>query len=192
MKAMTSITTPRIGLARKADPLSIIIRTDAVDMLCTAGRFDEAIAEAHEALELDPNFRITRFFLGVAYIGKKMYPEALMEYQRGLAIDGHDEWSRAGLGRVYALMHDRANAQKIVRQLLQDSRGRNDLAIGLAGIYAALDEKDQTLAWLDKAYQNREGGLMFLNTPLAFDTVRSDPRFTKLVRKMGLSRANGQ
>jgi len=181
-----------IELARKEDPLSIIIRTDAVDMLCAAGRFDEAIAQAHEALELDPNFRISRYFLGVAYIGKKMYPEALIEYQRGLAIDGHDEWSRVGLGRVYALLHDRANAEKIVQQLLQDSRGRSDLALELAGIYAALDEKDQAFAWLDKAYQNREGGLMFLNTPLAFDTVRSDPRFTKLVRKMGLSRANGQ
>jgi|HubBroStandDraft_1064217.scaffolds.fasta_scaffold32696_1 TolB-like protein/DNA-binding winged helix-turn-helix (wHTH) protein/Tfp pilus assembly protein PilF len=181
-----------IELARKADPLSIIIRTDAVDMLCAAGRFDEAIAQAHEALELDPNFLITRYFLGVAYVGKKMYPEALIEYQKGVAIDGSDEWSRAGLGHVYALLHDRANAEKIVQQLLQDSRGRSDLALELAAIYAALDEKDQAFAWLDKAYQNREGGLMFLNTPLSFDGLRSDPRFTNLIRKMGLPRANGQ
>jgi TolB-like protein/DNA-binding winged helix-turn-helix (wHTH) protein/Tfp pilus assembly protein PilF len=181
-----------IALARKADPLSIIIRADTVELLCAAGRFDEAIAQAHEALELDPNFGISRYFLGVAYIGKKMYPEALAEYQKGVAIDGNDEWSRVGLGRVYAVRHDRANAEKIVRQLLQDSRGRGELALELAFLYAALDEKDQAFAWLDKAYQNREGGLMFLNTPLYFDAVRFDPRFTKLLRKIGVPRANGQ
>jgi TolB-like protein/DNA-binding winged helix-turn-helix (wHTH) protein/Tfp pilus assembly protein PilF len=181
-----------IELARKADPLSIIIRSDAVEMLCTAGRFDEAIAQAHEALEFDPNFRISRYFLGVAYIGKKMYPDALAEYQKGVAIDGNDEWSRVGLGRVYALLHDRRNAEKIVQQLLQDSRRRGELALELAFIYAALGEKDRAFAWLDKAYQNREGGLMFLNTPPYFDAVRSDPRFTNLVRKMGLPPADGQ
>jgi tetratricopeptide (TPR) repeat protein len=121
-----------------------------------------------------------------------MYPEALAEYQKGVAIDGNDEWSRVGLGRVYAVRHDRANAEKIVRQLLQDSRGRGELALELAFLYAALDEKDQAFAWLDKAYQNREGGLMFLNTPLYFDAVRFDPRFTKLLRKIGVPRANGQ
>jgi TolB-like protein/DNA-binding winged helix-turn-helix (wHTH) protein/Tfp pilus assembly protein PilF len=175
-----------IGLARKADPLSIIIRTDDVDLLCAAGRYDEAIAQAREALELDPNFRLTHYFLGVAFIAKQMYPQALAEYQNSVALDGTDEWSRMGLGRVYALTHDRANAEKIVQQLLQNSRERSDMAMGIAFIYAALNEKNLALAWLDKAYQNREGGLLFLKAPLYFDAIRSDPRFGELVRKVGL------
>jgi TolB-like protein/DNA-binding winged helix-turn-helix (wHTH) protein/Tfp pilus assembly protein PilF len=175
-----------IGLARKADPLSIIIRTDDVDLLCAAGRYDEAIAQAHEALELDPNFRLTHYFLGVAFIAKQMYPQALAEYQNNVAMDSNDEWSRVGLGRVYALTHDRANAEKILQQLLQDSRERSDMAMEIAFIYAELNEKNLALAWLDKAYQNREGGLLFLKAPLYFDAIRSDPRFGELVRKVGL------
>ncbi len=173
-------------LARKADPLSIIIRTDAVDLLCAAGRFDDAIEKAREAKDLDPDFQLTHYFLGEAYIAKKMYPEALAEYQKGLAIDSTDEWQLVGLGRVYALTHDHANAEKIVRQLLKDSREQSDMAMEIALVYSAMDEKEQAFRWLDKACENREGGLIFLNAPLYFEEIRSDPRFAELVRKVGL------
>jgi len=175
-----------IGLARAADPLSIIIRTDGVELLCAVGRYDEAIAQAHEALELDPNFRIAHYFLGVAYIGKQMYPEALAEYRNGVALDDKDDWSRAGLGRVYALTHDRENAEKVLHRLLQDSVEQGDLAMEVAFIYSALGERQQTFVWLEKAYQDREGGLMFMNTTLYFDAVRDDPRFEELARKIGV------
>jgi TolB-like protein/DNA-binding winged helix-turn-helix (wHTH) protein/Tfp pilus assembly protein PilF len=69
--------------ARKADPLSIIIRSDTVDLLECAGRFDEAIEKAREAMDLDPDFRLTHFFLGTAYIGKQMYGEAIAEFKKG-------------------------------------------------------------------------------------------------------------
>jgi TolB-like protein/DNA-binding winged helix-turn-helix (wHTH) protein/Tfp pilus assembly protein PilF len=177
-------------LARKADPLSIIIRTDAVDLLCAAGRFDEAIQKAHEAMDLDPDFRLAHFFLGLAYSGKQMYPEALAEYQKGVAMDSKDEWALSGLGWVYALMNDRTNAEKIIRRLRQNARERPDLALEIAIIYSALDEKDEAFAWLEKAYQNRDGGLMLVNTYWYFEQIRSDPRYAQFVRKIGLPEEN--
>ena len=173
-------------LARKADPLSIIIRTDAADLLCGAGRFDEAIQKAQEATDLDANFRLAHYFLGLAYAGKQMYPEALAEYQKGVAMDSKDEWSLSGQGWVYALMHDRTKAEKIIRRLKQDARERPDLALGIANVYAALEEKDEAFAWLEKAYRNREGGLILLNSYPHYAQIRSDPRFAELVRKIGL------
>jgi TolB-like protein/DNA-binding winged helix-turn-helix (wHTH) protein/Tfp pilus assembly protein PilF len=173
-------------LARKADPLSIIIRTDAADLLCAAGRFDEAIQKAKEAMDLDPDFRLGHYFLGLAYAGKEMYPEALAEYQKGVAMDSKDEWSLSGLGWVYALMHNRMKAEEIIRRLRQDARERPDLALEIASIYSALGEKDEAFAWLDKAYQNRDGGLMFVNSYWNFRQIRSDPRFAELVKKIGL------
>jgi len=175
-----------IELARKADPLSIIIRTDAVDLLCAAGRFDEAIQKAHEAMDLDPDFRLAHYFLGLAYSGKQMYPEALAEYQKGVATDSKDEWALSGLGWVYALMHDRTNAEKIIRRLRQDARERPDLALEIAIIYSALEEKDEAFTWLERAYQNRDGGLMFLNSYWYFEQIRSDPRYAQFARKIGL------
>ena len=173
-------------LARKADPLSIIIRTDAADLLCAAGRFDEAIRKVQEAMDLDPDFRLAHYFLALAYSGKQMYPEALAEYQKSVALDSKDEWSLSGLGWVYALMHDRMNAKKIIRRLKQDARERPDLALEIAIIYSALEEKDEAFAWLERAYQNRDGGLMFVNSYWYFGRIRSDPRFAPFVRRIGL------
>jgi len=173
-------------LARKADPLSIIIRTDAADLLCAAGRFDEAIQKAKEAMDLDPDFRLGHYFLGLAYSGKQMYPEALEEYQKGVAADSKDEWSLSGLGWVYALMHDRMKAEEIIRRLGQDARERPDLALEIAIIYSALGEKNEAFAWLEKAYQNRDGGLMLVNSYWYFGQIRSDPRYAELVKKIGL------
>jgi len=173
-------------LARKADPLSIIIRTDAADLLCAAGRFDEAIQKAKEAMDLDPDFRLGHYFLGLAYSGKQMYPEALAEYQKGVATDSKDEWALSGLGWVYALMHNRMKAEEIIRRLRQDARERPDLALEIAIIYSALGEKNEAFAWLEKAYQNRDGGLMLVNSYWYFGQVRSDPRFAELVKKIGL------
>jgi TolB-like protein/DNA-binding winged helix-turn-helix (wHTH) protein/tetratricopeptide (TPR) repeat protein len=173
-------------LARKADPLSIIIRTDAADLLCAAGRFDEAIQKAREAMDLDPDFRLGHYFLGLAYSGKQMYPEALAEYQAGITLDSKDEWSLSGLGWVYALMQDRMKAEEIIRRLRQDARERPDLALEIAIIYSALGEKNEAFAWLEKAYQDRDGGLMLVNSYWYFAAIRSDPRFAQFVRKIGL------
>jgi len=174
-------------LARKADPLSIIIRTDAVDLLCAAGRFDEAIEKAHEAMDLEPNFPLAHYSLGDAYLGKGMYPQALAEYQKVLATDGNDGWARIGLGRAYAAAHERVNAEKVVREMLQDAKERSDAALEIATIYASLGERDKAYAWLDEAYKNREGGLLFLNRAMNFQAIRPDPRFDTLVRKIGLA-----
>jgi tetratricopeptide (TPR) repeat protein len=173
-------------LARKADPLSIIIRTDAADLLCAAGRFDEAIQKAKEAMDLDADFRLGHYFLGLAYSGKQMYPEALAEYQKGVAADSKDEWALSGLGWVYALMHDRMKAEEIIRRLRLDARERPDLALEIAIIYSALEEKNKAFEWLEKAYQNRDGGLMLVNSYWYFGQIRSDPRYAEFVRKIGL------
>ena len=173
-------------LARKADPLSIIIRTDAADLLCAAGRFDEAIQKAREAMDLDPDFRLGHYFLGLAYAGKQMYPEALAEYQKGVALDSKDEWSLSGMGWVYALMHDRRKAEEIIRRLRQDARERPDLALEIAIIYSALGEKNEAFDWLENAYQNRDGGLMLVNSYWYFEQIRSDPRYAEFVKKIGL------
>ena len=173
-------------LARKADPLSIIIRTDAADLLCAAGRFDEAIQKAREAMDLDPDFRLGHYFLGLAYSGKQMYPEALAEYEKGVATDSKDEWALSGLGWVYALMHNRMKAEGVIRRLRQDARERPDLALEIAIIYSALGEKNEAFDWLEKAYQNRDGGLMLVSSYWYFAEIRSDPRYAEFVKKMGL------
>lgn len=95
-------------------------------------------------------------------------------------------WCLTGLGRAYADLAQRANAERIVEQLLRDSRERSDLAIEIALINAELEEKEQALAWLEKAYQLRDGGMILLNVHPAFRRLHHDPRFADLARRVGL------
>jgi hypothetical protein len=84
------------------------------------------------------------------------------------------------------LAADRVAAATILKQLFQDSRQRGDLSLEIAYIYCDLDDKDQAFARLEKAYWDREGGLIFLNSFLYFEPIRSDPRFADLGRRVGL------
>jgi tetratricopeptide (TPR) repeat protein len=107
--------------------------------------------------------------------------------KKGIELNKNDEWSRSGLGRASALSGDRASAENVLKRLLEDSRQRGDLALEIAYIYCDLGERDQTFAWLEKAFQNREGGLLLLKSPLYFQPIRSDRRFTDLVQRVGLT-----
>jgi tetratricopeptide (TPR) repeat protein len=180
-----------INWAQRADPLSIIIKTDDAELLELAGRFDEAIQELREAQDWDPGFRLARYFLGEAYLGQQMYSEALAEYQKALALDPGDVWGLSGLGRTYGRLGQRANAEKVIQRLVRDSRERGDLAIQIAFIYSDLGDKDRAFAGLEQAYQARDGALILLNVLPYLKPLRQDPRFADLIRRVGLSPSSG-
>ena len=81
---------------------------------------------------------------------------------------------------------NRAEAQKIIAELQQLAKSRYVPSYQIATIYAGLREKDQAFTWLEKAYEERSDGLVNLKAEQRFDSLRSDPRFTDLVRRVGL------
>jgi len=93
-----------LSLAEKADPLSIIIKSDTSDLLTCAGRYGEAAQAAKRALELDPNFALAHYALAEAYAGQQMDAQAIAEYQEMLARDNGSSWARTGIARAYARM----------------------------------------------------------------------------------------
>ena len=70
-------------------------------------------------------------------------------------------------------------------QLEELSKSRYVSPYDRATVYAGLGEKDQAIAWLEKAYQERSDGLVFLKVEPKFDGLRSDPRFADLLRRVG-------
>jgi predicted Zn-dependent protease len=81
----------------------------------------------------------------------------------------------------------RAEAQKIIDQLKELSAHSYVAPYNLAAIYAGLGDKDQAFAWLDRAYADRSGFLAFyFRTDAHMDSLRSDPRFAELMRRVGL------
>jgi len=172
--------------AQQADPLSMIIKTDTVQLLVYAQHCDEAIQQALRALEIDPAFLLAHIYLAEAYVGKQNYPTAIAELRKAVDISNGNTWALSDLARTYALASQRDKSQVILRDLLNGTNGRDDATIEVAKIYAALGDSDQAFAWLEKAYRNRAGGLILLNPVPDFQTLHHDPRFADLDRRIGL------
>jgi TolB-like protein/DNA-binding winged helix-turn-helix (wHTH) protein/Tfp pilus assembly protein PilF len=172
--------------AQEADPLSTIIKTDTAQLLVCAGRYDEALQQAQRALEIDPDFLLGHVYLGEAYTAKQDYQAAISEFQRVLATSKRDVWATSGIAWTYALAGQRRKSEAILRDMLHGAKNREDLALQLATVYAAQGEKDKAFAWLEKAYQRRDGGLILFNVVPEYQSLHLDLRFADLDRRIGL------
>jgi eukaryotic-like serine/threonine-protein kinase len=168
--------------AEELDPLSPIISTDVGVNLFYARRFDEAIAQFKHALTLDTNFYFMHSSLGIAYDAKGMYAEAISAFRKAIEL-GNDPWDVAFLARSLARAGQRAEAVKLLGQLKAESARRYVSKFSIALIYAALGDKDQAIAWLEKDFAERTFSPPFYAVDPMLDDLRSDPRFADLVRR---------
>jgi TolB-like protein/DNA-binding winged helix-turn-helix (wHTH) protein/Tfp pilus assembly protein PilF len=136
--------------AQQADPLSMIIKADTVQLLVYAKRYDEAIQQSLKALELDPSFLLIHIYLAEAYVGKQNYPAAIAELREAIDSGKGNTWVLSDLARTYALTGQKEKSQVILSNLLNGAKGSEDLTIEVAKTYAALGENDQAFAWLEK------------------------------------------
>jgi len=171
--------------ARELDPFSLIINTDSAQVLVWSRHYDEAIDQCRKTLEMDQNFSLTHSYLGQAYVLKGMYAEGIAEFQKAVALD--EAPSYVGyLGHAYAVSGRRADALKTLDELKRLSKRRYVSPFWFALIYMGLDDKDRTFEWLEKAYDDHFVNIMDLSTNPYFDSLRSDPRRSDLLRRVGL------
>jgi TolB-like protein/DNA-binding winged helix-turn-helix (wHTH) protein/Tfp pilus assembly protein PilF len=173
--------------ARQTDPLSAIINTDVAEILYFARRYDEALQQARATIEMDPNFAHAHRVLEGIYEEKHMFPEAIDEGQRAVAVSGGDVWMLLELANTYARAGKRTEMEACMRRAANRSPGGvlpDDS--GTAAIDVALGEIDRALRALEGAYRHRNGGLILLNANPRFDSLKSDPRFQQLLQRVGL------
>jgi hypothetical protein len=96
-------------------------------------------------------------------------------------------WGHAAMTRDYAQMGQRADSERLLQEMLAGCGNRGGCPLEIASIYSSLGEKNQAFAWLEKAYQDRDGGLILLNASLPLIRLRSDARYADLSRRVGLS-----
>jgi len=173
--------------ARDLDPLSLIINTNLGLTFYWARRYDLAIEQLKRALELEPNFFRAHLHLGMAYERKSMYREAIAELEKARRIN-ENSWTIAGLGQAYAAFGERAEADKLLELLLELSRRQYVSCATIAVLYAGFEDRaDQTMEWLEKAFEERSGLLIWLNVWPIFDNLRSDARFVRLLKRIGFA-----
>ncbi len=174
--------------ALELDPLSPIITFEMGLGFFYARDYDKAIEYYQKTLELDPDFPPAHGQLPAAYEQKRMYDQAITGFQKGTNLKGSREWyfSLSGLAHVYAVTGNKGEAQKLLSEMKDLSVRQYVPADRIALIYAGLGDKDEAFAWLEKAYDERSFNMTWLKVEPRWDSLRSDPRFADLVRRLGL------
>jgi TolB-like protein/Tfp pilus assembly protein PilF len=177
-------------LAVELDPLSLIANFELAQAYFYARDYDAAVMQYQKTLEMDPNFPPAFQFLPVAYEQGGKIDEAIAGFKsspKANPSSGESSFSRAGLGHAYALKGQRQEAINVLKELESDSAESYIPATSIALIYAGLGENDQAFAWLDKAYHEHAFQLQWLTIEPRWDSLKTDPRFAEIVKKVGLS-----
>ena len=174
-----------IRRAQELDPLSIATQVTAGWVFYFARQYDQAVDQCKRALELDQNSAGGVDCLGLSYLAKGMYEQAIAAAQRSVELSGDDPSRQVGLGRAYALAGRKADASKVLADLRWQSSRTYVPPNIVAMVYAALGQREEAFAWLDKAYSERDRYMPWLKADCAFDSLRADPRFAQLLHRVG-------
>jgi tetratricopeptide (TPR) repeat protein len=154
--------------------------------LYLARKFDRASKQAHDTLEMDANFAISYAVLGEAYLSRGMYREGLSALEKYSTLSRGGAASRSLLGYLHARSGERKKSLEMIEELKAASKQSFVPALFIALVYAGLEDKDQAFTWLDKAFEERFNRLAYLKVEVLWDPLRSDPRFTDLLRRVGI------
>jgi len=170
--------------AASLDPLSPSIGADLAEELLVADRFDEATTQSRKTMILDPFFAPAHYVLGQAFVQKHSYNKAIAELQKAVELSPGSTAFAANLAYAYAASGMRQEAVKLLNDLKNHSPQAFSNAPEIAMVYVGLDENDQAMAWLEKAYAERFSPWVLMRP--CFNPLRADPRFQNLLQRIGL------
>lgn len=178
-----------VEAARAVDPLAPQVLNLAGFVYSRANRadrLDRGIMYLREALALSPQNDISHQFLGHALLLKGMVTEAIAEFEQAVALSGVRDLPH--LAYAHAVAGNRAEAERIVRELSDPAAHSYLPPFHMAVAYVGLGDSDEAFRWLDRAYEEHASYMDSLQAMPYFAPLRTDPRWDALLRRMGLSR----
>jgi TolB-like protein/DNA-binding winged helix-turn-helix (wHTH) protein/Tfp pilus assembly protein PilF len=175
-----------VETAVSLDPLSLIIGADLAEEFVIAHRFEQAITQSKKTMTLDPFFGNAHYVMGQALAQERRYKEAIAELQKAIELSPGGTAFAANLAFAYASSGRTEDALKILNGQKNRPPDSFSNAAEIALIYVGLNDKDQAMIWLEKAYAERFNPAVLMRP--CFDPLRSDPRFQDLLRRIGLTR----
>jgi TolB-like protein/DNA-binding winged helix-turn-helix (wHTH) protein/Flp pilus assembly protein TadD len=178
-----------IERTREIDPFKeYFLRVKAAIYQCLRN-YNGLVEVSRTLVATNPNDWVGHTFLGIGYQGSSQLRQAIAEYEKAVELSPLEQDSAAALAHAYATAGRRKKAKEIAGELQRRSRTTYVSSYMIAAIYAGLADKNQAFEFLEKAYQERSSDLpYFLRTDLRVDTLRPDPRFQDLMRRMNFPR----
>jgi len=171
--------------ALELDPLNLMIGSWLGLRYYLARDYDRAIEQSRNTVDLDPNFAAAHLVLGENLLARQPQ-DALAELQTAARLSGDSPLYLAQVAVADAASGRQPEARRLVAQLQKMSSERYVSPYGIAQVYAALDDREQSLRWLQKAYDGRAVWMSYLAVDPLFDRFRSDLRFRDLLQRVGL------
>jgi TolB-like protein/DNA-binding winged helix-turn-helix (wHTH) protein len=172
--------------ALELDPLNLMIGTWVGLRYYFARKYDLAIEQGRNTVELDSNFAAAHLLLGENYVQMGLHEQGLAELQTAASLSGNSPLYLAQVAVAQASAGRKAETVRIIAQLQMIAGTQYVSPYGLAQIYAALNDKEQTFKWLQTAYDDRAVWMSYLAVDPVFDGFRSDQRFQNLLLRVHL------
>jgi serine/threonine-protein kinase len=170
--------------AEEIDPLSLIAKAALGWVLYHAGDHAAALEQCRQTLELSPDYAVAHLWAGWALQELDSARAAVAAHRRAVAAADSGGIYLAALARSLALAGERAEAETLLRRIAERGRGGYVPAYEVARVHAALGRPDQAFAWLERARGARSHSMVFLRVDPQLRTLRADPRFDRLVRRV--------
>jgi serine/threonine protein kinase/TolB-like protein/Tfp pilus assembly protein PilF len=171
--------------AQDLDPLSLLTNTSLGRQLYFSRQYDAATQQLTKTLEMDPKFVPAQHAIEAAYAQNGMFKEAIGERQKVLTLSGNPDLA-AAIGEDFHTSGYPGVLRSWLEGLKQVSKRGYVSSYNIAQIYARLGDQNQALVSLELAYNQRDSNLTYVKVEPAFDEIRSDPRFQKLVQRLAL------
>jgi serine/threonine protein kinase/tetratricopeptide (TPR) repeat protein len=176
----------RMKKSLELDPLSLIINVAIGWGYYHARQYDQAIEQLLRTVELDPNYPMTYWLLGLLYRKTARYDSAIRAGEKGVQLSGGSPLMRAALAQSYAEAGGVKDAQQILDDLTKLAQHKYVAPQFFAGIHIGLGENDRALEYLEKSCAEHCHWLIYLHIDPGMDSLRGNPRFQELLRRVGL------
>jgi TolB-like protein len=174
--------------ARQLDPVSPFISTLGGAVFFAAGHDEEALEFVNHALELNPEFWLGHLFRAEVYTKQKKYREAIAELDIATEASHGNSDTTSMRAYVWALLGERVKAQAVLDELKKEAAQRYVPPWSISVIFLGLGDLDQAFAWLEKGCDERDPHVTFIADDHRWDSVRADPRFIAIMKRVGLKR----
>jgi tetratricopeptide (TPR) repeat protein len=172
--------------AEELDPVSVSIKRDLAVIYYYSRRYEEAAEHCQGAIELDRNFHGAYWALGLAYEGLSLYADAVAAFQQALTLAPDTPRLLGSLGHTFAAWGKHAEANEVLARLKRLAAVNYASPFDFALVHLGMGNLDASLEWLELAYKSRSYELVSSRVDPKFDAIRSDVRFSKLLRRLGL------
>jgi tetratricopeptide (TPR) repeat protein len=175
-----------IAQARELDPIYLLYSALEGMYFHYARRDAEALARLQKALDLDQNFWVTHLIFGYVYTQQRKYPEAIAAFTKAKELSHGNSHTIGSIGYVAGLTGDKTTAQAVLDELHTRSAQAYIPPCNVALVYNGLGNQDEALRQLEKAVEEHDVHLSFLKVDPKWDLLRSNPRFTAILKRIGL------